>query len=408
MKQMIPMFVAFASAVAFADPADPQISNVVLSQDELSRRVAVTYTLDEPAIVTMDVLTNGVSIGDANVQYVSGDCNRLVSAGDHGLKWAPDKSWPDHRFTKPVVSVRLTAWATNAPPMYMIVDLASRGARYYVSADALPDGGLANDIYKKTKLVLRRIPATNVEWTMGSPETEAGSAPFRSSETPHKVTLTRDYYMAVYPMTQLQYETVCGSNPSVAKGDSDSPVRPVENISWVDLRGEVDPKAGPAASSFLGIMRSHTAVDFDLPTDAQYEFACRAGTGTAHYNGNLPVQDSYYFAEDEATMAIAWYDACSSGKTQPVGRKQQNAFGLYDMLGNVMEWCRDRWSEGMVYGTDAMDPLGPDGDSYYRVSRGGASPYQMWFCRSAARGSNTWGSRSEWLGFRVMCPALAY
>ena len=141
-----------------------------VTQDGVTRRVTVTYDLDEPAIVTMDVLTNGVSIGDANLHYVSGDCNKLVKEGEgRTLYWNPEKAWPGYKFTTPVVTVKLTAWATNAPPDYMVVDLATSGnVSFYTSEDALPGGLLKNEAYRRTKLVMRKIhqPASG-KWTMG-------------------------------------------------------------------------------------------------------------------------------------------------------------------------------------------------------------------------------------------------
>ena len=129
MKHFTSLSTILLTTVILADPADPQISNVRLDQNVSSRRVTVQYNLDEAAVVTMDVLTNGVSIGGANIQNVRGDCFRTVLAGnDHVVTWDPYLSWPDHKFGGGVVSVRMTAWALDNTPDYMVVDIA-RGAR---------------------------------------------------------------------------------------------------------------------------------------------------------------------------------------------------------------------------------------------------------------------------------------
>ena len=204
------MFSAVTVALAgLADPADPQVSNVQISQDEQTRKVTVTYELDEPAIVTMDVLTNDVSIGAKNVWCVTGDCNRRVEAGSRAFVWAPTKSWPGHRFDEPVVSVRVTAWATNCPPDYLVVDLTSSGGtgteRWYTSAESLPGGLLSNVSYRTSLLVLRKIDAKGITWTMGNSSESWRRAEW---EDPHTVTLGSDYYIGVFPVTQAQWAYV--------------------------------------------------------------------------------------------------------------------------------------------------------------------------------------------------------
>ena len=141
MKSSLTLSLALLCSAALANPADPQISNFNISQDA-SRVVRVTYTLDEPAYVTIDVLTNHVSIGGENVQNLLGDVNKLIPAGNHAISWYPRRSWPDQRLdTPPIVSVQLTAWATNAPPDIMVIDLETKTVAYYPSMDFLPDGG---------------------------------------------------------------------------------------------------------------------------------------------------------------------------------------------------------------------------------------------------------------------------
>ena len=159
MKNFIPLSTILLAAAVCADPADPQISNVRLTQNSISRRVTVRYDLDEAAVVTMDVLTNGVSIGGANIQAVTGDCFKKVAAGNnHVVEWNPWLSWPDHKFGAGVVSVRMTAWALDNTPDYMVVDISAAAQpntqMYYPSVDYLPGGILSNQNYRTTPLAI--------------------------------------------------------------------------------------------------------------------------------------------------------------------------------------------------------------------------------------------------------------
>ena len=211
MKHLICLSTALLAAAVLADPADPQISNVRLEQNSVSRRVTVQYDLDEKAVVTMDVLTNGVSIGGANIQNVGGDCFRKVAAGNNRVvTWDPHLSWPDHKFGAGVVSVRMTAWALDNTPDYMVVDITATGGAdtqtYYPAADFVPSG-VTNGLYKTTTLLMRKIMAKGVKWTMGS---VAESGRIAARETPHQVTLTNNYYIGVYPVTQAQWQESWG------------------------------------------------------------------------------------------------------------------------------------------------------------------------------------------------------
>ena len=148
----------------------------------------------------MDVLTNGVSIGGANIQAVTGDCFKKVAAGNnHEVTWNAYLSWPDQKFGPGVVSVRMTAWALDNTPDYMAVDISAAAQpgtqTYYPSADFVP-GGVTNSIYKTTKLLMRKIMAKDVEWTMGSTTLETKRNATR--EATHQVKLDGNYYIGVY------------------------------------------------------------------------------------------------------------------------------------------------------------------------------------------------------------------
>jgi len=173
----------------------------------------------------------------------------------------------------------------------------------------------------------------------------------------HEVTISKPFYLGKYEVTRQQWEKVMGSNPSNFKG----PDLPVENVSWNDCL------------AFLGKLNEKTGgAEFSLPTEAQWEYACRAG-GTGEY----------CYGDDEAGLAeYAWYSNNSENKTHPVGTKKANLFGLYDIHGNVWEWCED-W-KGEYSAAPQTDPKGPAAGQF-RVLRGGSWYDDASFCRSAIR-----------------------
>ncbi len=210
-----------------------------------------------------------------------------------------------------------------------------------------------------TGMHLRLIPAG--EFMMGSPQ--------------RRVTLTRPYYMGIHPVTQAQYERVAGDNPSHFKGEDHLPV---ERISWDE------------AATFCRRLSEQAGKRFRLPTEAEWECACRGGTTTA-----------YCFGDDEARMdEYAWFGGNSGSRTHPVGRKKPNAWGLYDMHGNVWEWCADWYQDGYS-GLPDTDPTGPE-TGKYRVLRGGSWHDHARFCRSAYRSWLAPVHRFNSNGFRIV------
>lgn len=197
----------------------------------------------------------------------------------------------------------------------------------------------------------------------------------------HEVSLTKPFYMGKFAVTQEQYQTVIGANPSYYTGKDN----PVETVSWNDAQdfckklNALTPN--PSPSGERGGVR--------LPTEAEWEFACRAGTRTIYYSGN----------SEENLARVAWYGANCNYTTHPVGQKEPNVFGLYDMLGNVEEWCQDWYG---LYAVDAAtDPQGP-AQGYSRTLRGGAVNRDLWDCRSACRSCENPGKRYSSIGFRVV------
>ena len=205
---------------------------------------------------------------------------------------------------------------------------------------------------------------------MGSPSAEDGHS---SDENQVSVSLSKAFWMAKTEVTQAQWRAVMGSDPSHFKGDD----LPVEVVSWDDAQKFIK-KVNDS-----GVIPEGWKVA--LPTEAQWEYACRAGE-TGPYSGGTIEQ-------------VAWYDGNRGSKTRPVGTKKPNAWGLYDMHGNVWEWCADWYDDSLSGGTD---PSGPS-SGVYRVVRGGSWRGNAARCRAAVRSWNPPDSRFDPLGFR---PAL--
>ena len=410
MKNRFFLFVAFAClapAALLANPGAPQVSNVAVQSS--SGRAIVTYALDEDAIVTAEFFADGVAIPDENVQTLSGDINRKVAAGNgHSFTWKACNDWPDNKVN--AFTVRLTAWAPLAPPDYMAVDLRadapSPRVRYYASSNAVP-GGVTSRIYKSDFLLMRRIPAAMVRHRQGSPTDTTVRG---GNETAHYCTLSEDYYMAVYEFTEAQYALVGGSRAKTTSFDvadgEDAQYYPLSGVYWKnDIRGDVSKTAAPASGSIIGRLRTRTGLNtIDLPTDAQWEYACRAGTTTTLYDGT---ESGYGGASQEGynrALALAWFDGNANSHPHEVGLKIPNSWGLYDMLGNIREWCRDGKA---AYANDAnvADPM-LSGDY---MMRGGCWHDGTYNCTSSARNDSHGGWSGEqngnwkFYGFRPMC-----
>ncbi len=254
-------------------------------------------------------------------------------------------------------------------------------------------------------VVLEMVKIKAGSFTMGSSSGEQGHD---NDETQHRVTLTRDYWLGKFEVTQAQWKAVMGNNPSYFKSDD----RPVEQVSWNDAK-EFCNKLNTIYAGKLP-----AGYKFDLPTEAQWEYACRAGTTTSLNIG----EDMRIFGINNSPNLdkVGWYGGnCGQGfdltsgydisgweekqysdqkgGTHPVGKKLPNKWGLYDMHGNVWEWCSDWYGS---YNGDAVDPVGPSSGSD-RVGRGGSWYGNARYCRSARRGCYSPGIRYDNLGFRL-------
>jgi len=223
---------------------------------------------------------------------------------------------------------------------------------------------------------------------MGSPEDEAGR--FGDESPRHLVTISKGFWLAETLCTQAQWQAVMGNNPSQFREPYD-PKRPVEQVSWEDC------------GQFCARLRERVPdLDFRLPTEAEWEYACRAGTTSAFNDGSACTEPS---GQDPALHELGWYEKNSENKTHPVAEKRRNAWGVYDMHGNVWEWCADRAENkgGSIitdtYVDGAVDPVSKDGSR--RVVRGGCYWSNARLCRSAYRLAGGPGIRDWIQGFRL-------
>jgi len=215
---------------------------------------------------------------------------------------------------------------------------------------------------------------------MGSPSDEPGR---ESDEDQHEVTLTKGYFMQTTEITQGQWKAVMGSNPASFYTCGDN--CPVEKISWNDVQ------------EFIAALNQQEGTSkYRLPTEAEWEYAARAGSGLAFANGEI---NETGCGNDPNLTQIGWYCGNANDKTHPVAQKISNAWGLYDMHGNVWEWCQD-WYDADYPSGPVTDPIGP-GSGSCRVDRGGSWSNNARRCRSANRDRYSPGDRFNYVGARL-------
>lgn len=242
------------------------------------------------------------------------------------------------------------------------------------------DKTITLDLGGGVTLEMVKILAAGKRFTMGCSSTEQGSD--ANERPPHSVSFKKDYYIGKYEVTQGQWKALMnGANPSSFDGGDNYPV---ENVSWNDICD-----AGGFIKK-LNTLKPSGYKNFRLPTEAEWEYAARAGTKTSFFWGS----NSYI-----SNNPYAWYN--DNSPTHPVGEKLPNKFGLYDMSGNVWEWCNDWYGN---YGSSAVtDPTGPT-TGWYRIFRGGFSRGDASYCRSSCRRSDNPIGRHRDVGFRLVLP----
>ncbi len=216
---------------------------------------------------------------------------------------------------------------------------------------------------------------------MGTVEKRKGT---HTDESPkHTVVISEGFWLGIYEVTQAQWQAVMGGNPSHFKGAD----RPVDSVSWNDARAFVD-----KLNSTAGAGR------FRLPTEAEWEFTCRSGTSRSFFGGEINSMDC---RNDDHLAPWGWYCYNSGDATHPVGQLKPNAWGLYDMHGNVGEWCSDYYDRNYYEYSPNRDPGGPDSGKT-RVLRGGGWDFRAWDCRSAYRGNYRPTANNNSFGLRIV------
>lgn len=408
MKHKIVLISLIILAMLPSSWAAPVVSNVRLHQIDGTKQVHITYDVADnfntSLWVTVSVSTNGVALPTLSV---TGDVNRIISPGKgKSLVWDAGEDW-NGRYTE-IAKAKVTAFY----PKYMVVDMSggSSAAKFPISyLPEVPTGGWPI-AYRGMYLLLRRIEGGT--FMMGSPESEYGRS---SNEDLHEVTLTKPFYIGVFEFTAANYYYLAGYNTG-------SSYIPRVLLSYDDLRGSGDGYKWPLnalvdSGSLIGKIREKTGVSsFDLPTEAMWEYACRAGTTSAFNNGNdMTTASNYYDLSGFVDTLSSTYNVGIVGQYRP------NRWGLYDMHGNAFEWCLD-WYADSLGGGSVVDPKGPESrldSGSYRVVKGGGYTYTTSGNGNGASGVSSF--RSAWrypvncmyksassspryqIGFRLVC-----
>jgi formylglycine-generating enzyme required for sulfatase activity len=342
-----------------AEGYDPQTETVELKRNETLRKTWVLtmqtgsiQVLVEPIDAKLSLFRNNVLVQS----WTGAKILKNLQVGEYILKAELNgyETW----------SKTLTLAKEKTETLDITLKPAPMGASVTRNATASAGATYTNSIGMEFVL----IPAGTFQ--MGSNDGEDDEKPV------HSVTISKPFYLGKYEVTQREWKAVMGSNPSYYKGDN----RPVERVSWDDVQ------------EFIKKLNAKEGGDkYRLPTEAEWEYACRAGSTTR-----------WYFGDNENQLGdYAWYKANSGNETKPVGQKKPNAFGLYDMHGNVWEWCQDWYSKDYYGSSPKTDPTGPSSGSN-RVRRGGSWGGTATIARAALRGTDFPDYRYGNLGFRLL------
>ena len=431
------LFLAMAGTSIRAEIAVPEITSVSMTQIS-KREVRIAYALaNASAVITLDIQTNvandvWISIGGEHIRQVTGDCWKVIEAGTHSILWDPSIDLPGQRVATGGARAVVKAWALDNTPDYMVVDISSgalqNSQKYYPAVEFLPGGLLGNPDYRTTSIVMRKIMAKNVEWTMGS-------ANWDQIEKTHKVKMVNNYYIGVFPITQKQWEIpeLDDDNGNWGRGRFKNSecyaMRPMEKVSYYMIRkaagnwndDSMNYPHAPADASYLGMLRRRTGLDFDLPTEAQWEFAARAGHADGFW-GNGAVanisQANFFGADPNFPGRCKLTGGYVDGTTDPgdnctaehgtavVGTTTPNDWGLYDMNGNVWEWTLGGYKADISGNDTGAAYSESNADAGKICVRGGSWCDVPASCRS----SNRWGldpnaQDYDFTGFRVVCTA---
>jgi formylglycine-generating enzyme required for sulfatase activity len=437
-KSLLSSVFGICAAVSFATEV-PVVTVTSFTQAD-DRTVTVKYTLENaPAVVTMDVETNGpngwVSIGGKAIcgtygAAPTGDVWKKIAqdGSDYTITWHPDLTWADHKITDNGARVVVTAWALDNTPDYMAINLALSGddaIRYYPGAEYVPGGVLGNKSYRTTSLLMRKIMAKGVTYTMGASATEVGYN--GAKEDFREVDLANNFYIGVFEVTQAQWSEVNGE-PNDCFFTADPLMRPVESITYGDIRGNNAYLYPLAPGGWIGKLNSaFPGFDFDLPNETQWEWACRAGNPLGYWGNGSPItikdlcpncpgryKSGYCSATDRTAITpheqVAADTDPRKGGTAICGSYEPNSWGLYDMHGNVWEYTNDWHTENVealkpfrgATNADGSEML-IDGTGSKRHLRGGSYSYAANFCRSATRHTSELATKRNYVGFRLIC-----
>ena len=396
------------------------VTSATITYDPATDDAVFSYAVDGDAIVTVGASVGGVALDPGMIAPLTDALNRKVTAGPHSCTLKLKEVLKETRFKLSDLKFTATAWPVANGPYYMAIDLVRENTvHYYATTNDLPEP-ISSDRWRTTEMLFRKIPAKNVLWQMGTPADEyARNMTDKTLETRHWVKLARNYYMGVFECTAKQWEYVYGTAKNCLdfSGGSEDVwgTRPVDKVlfytsnvynpgvrelGWPGENETAGHTLQGSAASFIYSLRQKCGLGIylDLPTEAQWEFACRGGKGSALYTGDEISPDSvtvdekglptlvnseptlekisrYYLNSDAANITDKSQVTDTRTGTARVGSYEPNAWGLYDMIGNVGEWVLDN-RDNFVANTKEepeVDPVGKKVETLNdKVIRGGA------------------------------------